>query len=104
MAYSKLRWFSTPAFLACIGGAHGRGEGTNARGRERLSCGRERPRGGGAHVLGGRERPRGGRCTWFSGGHAWLGGARTVGGLHGSREWGQGRGFAFVWLLLCMIG
>jgi hypothetical protein len=31
MAYSKLRWFSTPAFLACIGGAHGRGEGTNVR-------------------------------------------------------------------------
>jgi hypothetical protein len=29
MAYSKVRWISTPAFLACIGGAHGRGEGAN---------------------------------------------------------------------------
>jgi hypothetical protein len=31
MAYSKVRWISTQAFLVCIGGAHGRGEGTNVR-------------------------------------------------------------------------
>jgi hypothetical protein len=31
MAYSKVRWISTPAFLACIGGAHGRREGVNVR-------------------------------------------------------------------------
>jgi hypothetical protein len=31
MAYSKVRWISTPAFLACVGGAHGRGEGANVR-------------------------------------------------------------------------
>jgi hypothetical protein len=29
MAYSKVRWISMPAFLACVGGAHGKGEGTN---------------------------------------------------------------------------
>jgi hypothetical protein len=29
MAYLKVRWISTPAFLACIGGTHGRGEGAN---------------------------------------------------------------------------
>jgi hypothetical protein len=29
MAYSKVRWFSTLAFLACVGGAHSRREGAN---------------------------------------------------------------------------
>jgi hypothetical protein len=29
MAHSKVRWISTLAFLACVGGAHGRGEGAN---------------------------------------------------------------------------
>jgi hypothetical protein len=29
MAYSKVRWFSMPAFLACVGGVHGREEGAN---------------------------------------------------------------------------
>ena len=29
MAYSKLRWISTPTFLECIGGTHGRREGAN---------------------------------------------------------------------------
>jgi hypothetical protein len=29
MAHSKVRWISTPAFLTCIGGSHGRGEGVN---------------------------------------------------------------------------
>jgi hypothetical protein len=37
MAYSKVRWISTPSFLACVGDAHGRGEGrTFARGNEWL--------------------------------------------------------------------
>jgi hypothetical protein len=31
MAHLKVRWISTPAFLACVGGAHGRGEGANVR-------------------------------------------------------------------------
>jgi hypothetical protein len=31
MAYSKVRWISTPAFLACIGGAHDKGEGVKVR-------------------------------------------------------------------------
>jgi hypothetical protein len=31
MAYSKVRWISTPTFLACIGGVHGREEGANVR-------------------------------------------------------------------------
>jgi hypothetical protein len=31
MAYSKVRWISTPAFLACIGGVYGKGEGANVR-------------------------------------------------------------------------
>jgi hypothetical protein len=46
MAYSKVRWISTPAFLAYVGGVHVRGEGANGQG-------------GGAHVLGGRMRPKG---------------------------------------------
>jgi hypothetical protein len=29
MAHSKVRWISTPVFLACVGGAHGRREGAN---------------------------------------------------------------------------
>ena len=29
MAHSKVRWISTPAFLACLGGMHSRGEGAN---------------------------------------------------------------------------
>jgi hypothetical protein len=29
MAYSKVRWISMPAFLACVGGTHGREEGAN---------------------------------------------------------------------------
>jgi hypothetical protein len=32
MAYSKMRWISTPTFLACVWGAHGREEGVNGRG------------------------------------------------------------------------
>jgi hypothetical protein len=56
MAYSKVRWISTLAFLACVGGAHGREEGAKRREWLRWVC--ERPRGGGgAHVLGGRMRP-----------------------------------------------
>jgi hypothetical protein len=31
MAHSKVRWISTPTFLACVGGAHDRGEGVNIR-------------------------------------------------------------------------
>jgi hypothetical protein len=31
MAHSKVRWISTPTFLACVGGAHGKGEGANVR-------------------------------------------------------------------------
>jgi hypothetical protein len=31
MAHSKVRWISTPTFLACVGGAHDRGEGANVR-------------------------------------------------------------------------
>jgi hypothetical protein len=31
MAYSKVRRISTLAFLACVGGAHGKGEGANIR-------------------------------------------------------------------------
>jgi hypothetical protein len=44
MAYSKVRWIFTPTFLACVGGAYGRGEGVNGWG-------------GGAHILGGRMHP-----------------------------------------------
>jgi hypothetical protein len=33
MAHSKVRWISTPTFLACVGGAHDREEGANGRGR-----------------------------------------------------------------------
>jgi hypothetical protein len=29
MVHSKVRWISMPAFLACVGGAHSRGEGAN---------------------------------------------------------------------------
>jgi hypothetical protein len=49
MAYSKVRWISTSTFLACVGGAHGRGEGANVRGREWLRWGREQPRGSLSH-------------------------------------------------------
>jgi hypothetical protein len=51
MAHSKLRWISTPTFLACIGGAHDRGEGTN------VCKGARTAEGGGAHILGGSMRP-----------------------------------------------
>jgi hypothetical protein len=82
MAYSKVRWISTPAFLACVGGAHDRGEGTNVREGART-----------AEV--GVRMAEGGR-TRFSGGRVRLGGARKARGLHGSREWRctrQGGGF-----------
>jgi hypothetical protein len=48
MAYSKVRWISTLAFLACVGGAHGREEGAKRREWLRWVC--ERPRGGGART------------------------------------------------------
>jgi hypothetical protein len=32
MAHSKMRWISTPTFLACVGGAHDREEGANGGG------------------------------------------------------------------------
>jgi hypothetical protein len=37
MAYSKVRWISTPTFLACVGYAHGRREGTNVREGARMA-------------------------------------------------------------------
>jgi hypothetical protein len=46
MAHSKVRWISTPIFLACVGGAHDKGEGANGRGG-----------GGGRARLGGEYAP-----------------------------------------------
>jgi hypothetical protein len=39
MAHSKVRWISTPTFLACVGGTHGREEGTNDQGGGRTRLG-----------------------------------------------------------------
>jgi hypothetical protein len=39
MAHSKVRWISMPIFLACIGGAHDRGEGANDREGARMAGG-----------------------------------------------------------------
>jgi hypothetical protein len=54
MAHSKVRWISTPTFLACVGGAHDRGEGTNVHeGARTFTRGHERPRGGGVRTSWG---------------------------------------------------
>jgi hypothetical protein len=88
-----VRWFSTLVFLACVGGAHERGEGANVLEGPRMA------------EVWARTADRGGHAR-FSGGRARLGGGHA----QGSREWGQGRGFGglllhhFFWLLLCMIG
>jgi hypothetical protein len=61
MAHSKVRWISTPAFLTCIGGSHGRGEGVNVhegvRTAEVEARTAEEGGGGGAYILGGRICP-----------------------------------------------
>jgi hypothetical protein len=59
MAHSKVRWTSTPEFLTCVGGVHGRGEGMNVReGARTAEVGaRTAEGGGGTHVLGGGMRP-----------------------------------------------
>jgi hypothetical protein len=66
MAYSKVRWFSTPAFLACVGGTHDRGEGMNVRKEERTA------EGGGAH--GSTEGAHGRGLAWLQGVGAWRAG------------------------------
>jgi hypothetical protein len=43
MAYSKVRWISTPAFLAYVGSAHGRGDGVNIREGARTAEGAPQP-------------------------------------------------------------
>jgi hypothetical protein len=58
---------------------------------------------GGAHGLAEGAHGKGARTTWGDAhgrGRARLGGARTAGGSQGSREWGQGGGFASSSLLL----
>jgi hypothetical protein len=50
MAHSKVRWISTPVFLACVGGAHGRGEGANVREGVRMAEGGGRARLGEAYA------------------------------------------------------
>jgi hypothetical protein len=59
MAHSKVRWISTPAFLAYVGGAHGRGEGTNIlEGARTAEVGaRTAEGGGGGPCLGGAYAP-----------------------------------------------
>jgi hypothetical protein len=52
MAHSKVRWISTPTFLACVGGVYDRGEGANVREGARTAEGE----GGRAH-LGGEYAP-----------------------------------------------
>jgi hypothetical protein len=53
MAKSKVRWFSTPAFLACVGGAHDRREGMNVcEGARTAEVWARTANEGGAHVLG----------------------------------------------------
>jgi hypothetical protein len=61
MAYLKVRWISAPTFLACVGGAHDRGEGANIReGAQTAKVEGANGRGGGGmHVLGERMRPGG---------------------------------------------
>jgi hypothetical protein len=50
MAHSKVRWISMPAFLVCIGGVHGRGEGANVReGARTAEVGARTVEGGGGH-------------------------------------------------------
>jgi hypothetical protein len=56
MAYSKVRWISTPAFLACVGGTHGKGEGTNVSEGARTAE-------GGVHFLGAVCAPYAGVCA-----------------------------------------
>jgi hypothetical protein len=55
MAYSKVRWYVfTPAFLACVGGTHNRGEGANVcEGAQTVEVGARTAKGGGTHVFGG---------------------------------------------------
>jgi hypothetical protein len=52
MAHLKVRWISTPTFLACVGGAHDRGEGANVCEGARTAEG-----GGGCAHLGGEYAP-----------------------------------------------
>jgi hypothetical protein len=51
MAHSKVRWISTPTFLACVGGAHDRREGANVCEGARMA------KGGGRARLGGEYAP-----------------------------------------------
>jgi hypothetical protein len=82
MAYSKVRWIFTPTFLACVGGAHGRGEGANV-------C-----KGARTAEVWARMAEEGGRaCTVQRR-------ACMAGGAHGSKEWRQGGGFASSSFLL----
>jgi hypothetical protein len=88
-----VRWFSTPAFLAYVGGVHDRGEGANVLEGARTVEVWERTaeEGGRARFSGGRARLGGARTAWgavHGRGHTRLGGARTAGGSQGSREWG----------------
>jgi hypothetical protein len=50
MAHSKVRWISTPTFLACVGGAHDRGEGANVREGARTAKGWGHARLGGEYA------------------------------------------------------
>jgi hypothetical protein len=75
-----------PTFLACVGDAHGRAEGTNVCEEARTAevWARTTEGGGGVHVLGGHERPRGG------GAHTVQRRARTA--------WGDAHGKGLAWL------
>jgi hypothetical protein len=82
-----VRWFSTPAFLACLGGAHDRGEGVNVlEGARTAEVWAQTAEGGGGGAR-------------FSGGHARLGGGvhgrgRTRQGAHTAWGGAHGRGLA----------
>jgi hypothetical protein len=79
MAYSKVRWISTPAFLACVGGIHGRGDGANI-------CQGAQTAGGGAYVFGGvNGRGGGGACMVQRRAHIAGGAHRCTLGTNGSK-------------------
>jgi hypothetical protein len=122
-----VRWFSTPAFLGCIRGAHDRGEGANVREGMRTAevWARTAEGGGGTHGSAEGVHGRGARTAWggaYGRGRARLRKARTARGMHGlggrarqgahrapgsgGREGGLGGLLLhhFFWFLLCMIG
>jgi hypothetical protein len=59
MAYSNMRWISTPTFLACVGATHGRGEGVNVcKGARTVEVGARTAEEVGTHTSwGGHMRP-----------------------------------------------